>query len=332
MNAEKNINMRTTRFILPLLALALLCTFTSCNKNEDDGPYVRGTVNLLGDYAKDNHSITMTRKDVAVYRFDIQARGSDLRKIELWQYKGTGINAQQPLKLNTWEYPAVILGRDFTIDSSTLGSDMVDGQDVQYSVYAEDMDGNYTSLRLQVFVDIFAYSLTGEALYTGSTDATSRTFLNLQSGRRLVAANTISDPEGIDLGFAWLGSSPAANPAQACLVSFDQYWKTGIYNMFANEKNGWVKFRKVTMTGAEFGNIALTASNLKTLYDNATVIVPPDKSGFEQADERIAPNLAVGDVLALTTRNGRYGLIRITNVNSANKGSENVQMSILITK
>ncbi len=310
----------------------MVTLLSSCSKEEENGPYIRGTVNLLGDYVKDQHSITMTRQQTAVYRFDIQARGSDLRKIELWQYKGTGINAEQPTKLYTWAYPAVVLGRTYTIDSSSLGEDVVDGKDVQYSVYAEDMDGNFTSSRLQIFIDVFAYSLTGDALYTGSLDATSRTFLNLQSGRRLVVANTVSDPAGIDLGFAWLGSLPTANPAEACLISFDQYWKTGIYNMLTNEQTGWVKFRKTDMTQAEFEDISLTASDLESIYDAAAIITPPAGSGFEKAEERIAPNLSAGDVLALTTRDGRFGLIRITGVNSANKGSENVRMNILITK
>ena len=322
--------MRTLKLILPLFALTALL-FTSCSKEDADGPYVRGTVNLLGDYVKDQHSLTMTRRDVAIYRFDMQARGSDLRKVELWQYVGTGITAKEPVKLYTWEYPVTVLGRTFTIDSSTLGADVVSGEDVQYSVYVEDMEGNFTSFRLQIFVDVFAYSLTSEALYTGSADATSRTFLNLQSGRRFVAGNTIADPAGMDLGFAWLGSLPVAAPAEACLVSFDQYWKTGIYNMFANEKNGWVKFRKTNMLPAQFGDVSLSACDLKTIYDDASVIVPPAGLGFVQVDARIAPNLAVGDVLALTTRNERYGLILITNIDTANKGSENVQMSLLIT-
>ena len=136
----------------------------------------------------------------------------------------------------------------------------------------------------------------------------------------------------MDIGFAWLGSIHDSNPAMACLVSFDEYWKTGIYNMFSNEKNGWVKFRKTSMSPAQFGDISLTASDLRRIYQNGMDIVPPAGLGFDQMDERIAPNLAVGDMLTLTTRNGRYGLIHIIGIDSANKGNENVQMSILITK
>lgn len=315
-----------------LLPLVLLCMM-SCEKSEDNSPIIHGTVNRLGEFVKDQHTLMVTRKDTVVYRFDIMCPAAPIKKIELWQYVGTGINANQPIKLKTWDASTDKLDNVFTVNSSSLGQDFATNKDVQYSVYVEDMNHNYSSERLQIFVDVFSFSLTGSALYTGKTDATSKTFLNLESGRQFVIGNTISDPSGIDLGFAYLNNYPAEHPADACLVSFDQYWKTGIYNMFANEKNGRVYFRKMaSMTEEEFEDIAITAADLHAFYEEAEIMDPPAGLNFKVEEEGIAANMQEDDIYAIKTRDGRYGMIRILKIDASSKGNENVQLSVKISK
>lgn len=315
-----------------LTVILVLLTQISCTKMIDNRPDIIASVNKLGEYIEGQTLLNVERTDVAVFRFDIASNGAAIKKIELWKYTGYGVNATQPQLVKKWEEPADHIGNQFLVSSSVIGQEVAVNTDVQYSVYVEDMNGNYASERVQIFVDLTRYDLVENSLYTGNVAATSKTFLNLQSGRTLPVGQTIADPSGVDLGFAWMPENPDENPANACLVSFNQYWRTGIYNMLGDENNGSVKFRKAPdMTEEEFDDLSINRASLVSIYEKSTIMDPPEGSGFLKEDEAIAANVKVGDVFSVKTKDGRYGLFRVLSIDTR-KDNENIQLSILISK
>lgn len=320
-------------FELALIAI-LLPLMVGCEKDEVvNAIEINALVFKKGSVNVGNSLLLVNRTDTFEYKFEITCVDADIRKVELWQYEGTGVNTKQPLKLRTWEMPADSIGRSFSISSSSMNNSFINNKDMRYSVYVEDVNKNYKSAKVEVYTDISSYSYTANAIYNGNVESTSKTFINLQSGRLFTAGNTISDPEGVDFGFAYLSTVPKGAAARSCLVSFDQYWRTGIYNMFENEANGWTKFRKVAgLTPMRFDALKLTADSLKTFFESAAVLTPPFGLGFDPTGERIASRILANEYYAIQTKNGRYGLLQIVKLNTLTKGSENVQMNVLVTK
>lgn len=326
--------MKLIKYIELTLIVIVLSLLVSCEKNEIvNSIRINASVFKKGAVGGGNSFLLVNRTDTFEYKFEITCADADIRKVELWQYEGTGVNTKQPLKVRTWEMPADSIGRSFSISSSSMNNSFITNKDMRYSVYVEDVNKNYKSAKVEVYTNISSYSYTTNAIYNGNIESTSKTFINLQSGRLFTAGNTISDPEGIDFGFAYLSTVPKGAAARSCLVSFDQYWRTGIYNMFENEANGWTKFRKVTgFSQARFDALRLTPDSLKTFFENSSVLTPPPGLGFDPMSERIASKILANEYYAIQTKNGRYGLLQIVKLSTLTKGSENVQMNVLITK
>jgi hypothetical protein len=325
--------MKMIKYIELTVIALLMLLMVGCEKEAVNTIDINASVFKNGVADDGNSLLLVNRTDTLEFKFEITSTNADIRKVELWQYEGTGINTKQPLKIRTWEVPADSIGRSLIISSATMSNMFIFNKDIRYSVYVEDVNKNFSSAKVEVYTDISSYSYIANAIYNGNVESTSKTFVNLQSGRLFTAGNTISDPEGIDFGFAFLGTVPKGAAARACLVSFDQYWRTGIYNMFENQANAWTKFRKVTgMTAGRFVDIHLTNDSLRTIFENATVLAPPDGLGFDPLEERIASRIFANDYYAIQTKNGRFGLLQIIKLSTLTKGSENMQLNVLISK
>lgn len=112
-------------------------------------------------------------------------------------------------------------------------------EDCSYSVYVEDVNRNFSSARVNLYLDVTKYNVE---LTDGMPAATSKTFLCLETGRTFYVANIANDPKGIDLGFTYY----EGNDNKACLVSLDEYYKTGNYAMVVNDLNPEVIFKDAT--------------------------------------------------------------------------------------
>jgi hypothetical protein len=246
-----------------------------------------------------------------VYKFSIESNVG-LKKVELWQKTGIGVNAIEPKNVKTWNVA------DFVNKNKIEISDTIESlsSDVQYSVYVQDLNDNYETTKVNGFLDVMLYS---QKLTDGSEAGTSPTFLNIESGLNYYIANTIGDPTGMDLGFSYMENTTY----EACLVAFDEYYKTGNYGMVVNNLNPTITFRDATrlMTKTNFGDEVKVASDLKTFYDKAQLY--PNILSFTSG--KIAFALKNNDVIAFLTEDGRYGLLKVNNIERKDESVSNNQ-------
>ena len=169
------------------------------------------------------------------------------------------------------------------------------------------MSDSYSSAQVNLFLDVSRYSAS---LTDGMFDGSSPTFLNVESGRPLYVANTISDPKGIDFGFAYLESETTA---KACIVSFNEYYKTGNYAMVVNDNNNTTVFKDASAAVGDTTHIydaVENASQLTGYFADASDL----PSALDFTAGQVAPDLMAGDIIAYKTEDSRYGLIQVTAV------------------
>lgn len=310
------------------LKISVVCIIASvfalcgCSKDDDSKPIVTASVFESGQPTKGNNLITTIGTDVS-YKFEIKTPGSEIKKLELWKFEGEGINRQEPVKMGVWVYPTAKLGDSYVIEHDEPGLN----RDVRYSVYVQDMNDNFTTAQVNLTLDIMSYS---QQLTDGMSNGTSKTFLNLESGRTFYIANTIGDPKGMDLGFTYMEKQ---SDGKACLVSFDEYYKTGNYAMVANSLNPATSLKDATEW---FGDATLSdkikvKSDLKDAYDNADPITPI----LIYSADKIAKNLNVGDIIAFKTQDGRYGVIDVTDLDrkaEALTNSQTLSIDVMVQK
>jgi hypothetical protein len=278
-----------------------------CEKDEvATMPVISATASELGQAGTADEVQVTVGSDV-VYEFDVQSE-AEIKKIEIWRYQGTDVSKSEPTLELIMEYPAVEIGTAYNLKDTIEALDT----DVRYSIYVQDMNDSYTSAQVNLFLDVTRYSTS---LTDGMSNGSSPTFLNVESGRSLYVGNTISDPAGIDFGFAYLESEATL---KACFVSFNEYYKTGNYAMVVNENNNSTLFKDATAISASFAHIfdaVENASQLADYYNNAVtpeLILMPNNLYYTH--KHIAANLAAGDMISFVTDDGRYGLIQITAV------------------
>lgn len=301
--------------------ISILFLFTKCSESISDAPTIRTSVNILGESDRQQNEIMVPMGTDVVYKFELSST-SDIKTIELWSRKGTGVNAEVPKKQKSWSYLSSELGKKFVVTDTIQSL----SEDEQYSVYVQDSNDNFSTDLVSCFLDVTLYEQT---LTDGASSGNTKTFMNFESGRSLFIANTISDPAGVDIGFSYMENSDY----QACLVSFDEYYKTGNYAMVKNNLNAAVTFKDATgiVSSEELGTIAESATALKNLFDGATDY--PTILDFSTG--KIAPAIQEGDVVSFQTQDNRYGLIHVKAIDRKAESISNNQtitLEVIIMK
>ncbi len=251
--------------------------------------------------------------DTLVYQFEVISPDG-FEKIEFSSFAGVGVNQKAP----------VVLSKVENLSGTTwILVDTIENiqEDVRYSVYVQDLNRQYKSMKINAYLDVSRYLST--TLYDGLTNGTSKTFINVESGRTFYIANTIGDPAGIDFGFTYMENK---SNVLAALVSFDAYWYTGNYATVANDLNQPVTFRKSPSANVSSStwikSKVKNANDLKVLFDSA---VPYSSVLPLLPDEKAAVNLKARDVVAFKTADGRYGLLQVISVDTKSGSPANTQ-------
>ena len=279
-----------------------------CDDNDPEGPEISATTFVAGS-EPGTAELRVPEGAEVVYRFDIKS-AAPISKIEVWYRPGLGANMEAPMEEKTIELYGEV--SEYVV-SDTLTLD----EDCSYSVYVEDVNRNFSSARVNLYLDVTKYNVE---LTDGMPAATSKTFLCLETGRTFYVANIANDPKGIDLGFTYY----EGNDNKACLVSLDEYYKTGNYAMVVNDLNPEVIFKDatdlVTKEKSVFDEVD-KASDLKDIFDQAKDY----PTVLDYTAGKIAPALEEEDMIAFRTEDGRYGVMKVKEIDRKNEDTSNNQ-------
>lgn len=275
-----------------------------CDDNDPEGPEISATTFVAGS-EPGTAELRVPEGAEVVYRFDIKS-AAPISKIEVWYRPGLGANMEAPMEEQTIELYGEV--SEYVV-SDTLTLD----EDCSYSVYVEDVNRNFSSARVNLYLDVTKYNVE---LTDGMPAATSKTFLCLETGRTFYVANIANDPKGIDLGFTYY----EGNDNKACLVSLDEYYKTGNYAMVVNDLNPEVIFKDPAATESVFDQVN-KASELKDIFDRAKDY----PTVLDYTAGKIAPALEEEDMIAFRTEDGRYGLMKVKEIDRKNEDVSNNQ-------
>lgn len=279
-----------------------------CDDNDPEGPEISATTFVAGS-EPGTAELRVPEGAEVVYRFDIKS-AAPISKIEVWYRPGLGANMEAPMEEKTIELYGEV--SEYVV-SDTLTLD----EDCSYSVYVEDVNRNFSSARVNLYLDVTKYNVE---LTDGMPAATSKTFLCLETGRTFYVANIANDPKGIDLGFTYY----EGNDNKACLVSLDEYYKTGNYAMVVNDLNPEVIFKDatdlVTKESVFFDEVD-KASDLKDIFDQAKDY----PTVLDYTAGKIAPALEEEDMIAFRTEDGRYGVMKVKEIDRKNEDTSNNQ-------
>lgn len=275
-----------------------------CDDNDPEGPEISATTFVAGS-EPGTAELRVPEGAEVVYRFDIKS-AAPISKIEVWYRPGLGANMEAPMEEKTIELYGEV--SEYVV-SDTLTLD----EDCSYSVYVEDVNRNFSSARVNLYLDVTKYNVE---LTDGMPAATSKTFLCLETGRTFYVANIANDPKGIDLGFTYY----EGNDNKACLVSLDEYYKTGNYAMVVNDLNPEVIFKDATDLVSVFDEVD-KASDLKDIFDQAKDY----PTVLDYTAGKIAPALEEEDMIAFRTEDGRYGVMKVKEIDRKNEDTSNNQ-------
>lgn len=276
-----------------------------CDDNDPEGPEISATTFVAGS-EPGTAELRVPEGAEVVYRFDIKS-AAPISKIEVWYRPGLGANMEAPMEEKTIELYGEV--SEYVV-SDTLTLD----EDCSYSVYVEDVNRNFSSARVNLYLDVTKYNVE---LTDGMPAATSKTFLCLETGRTFYVANIANDPKGIDLGFTYY----EGNDNKACLVSLDEYYKTGNYAMVVNDLNPEVIFKDVDVTKESVFDEVDKASDLKDIFDQAKDY----PTVLDYTAGKIAPALEEEDMIAFRTEDGRYGVMKVKEIDRKNEDTSNNQ-------
>lgn len=279
-----------------------------CDDNDPEGPEISATTFVAGS-EPGTAELRVPEGAEVVYRFDIKS-AAPISKIEVWYRPGLGANMEAPMEEKTIELYGEV--SEYVV-SDTLTLD----EDCSYSVYVEDVNRNFSSARVNLYLDVTKYNVE---LTDGMPAATSKTFLCLETGRTFYVANIANDPKGIDLGFTYY----EGNDNKACLVSLDEYYKTGNYAMVVNDLNPEVIFKDATtdlVTKESVFDEVDKASDLKDIFDRAKDY----PTVLDYTAGKIAPALEEEDMIAFRTEDGRYGVMKVKEIDRKNEDVSNNQ-------
>lgn len=276
-----------------------------CDDNDPEGPEISATTFVAGS-EPGTAELRVPEGAEVVYRFDIKS-AAPISKIEVWYRPGLGANMEAPMEEKTIELYGEV--SEYVV-SDTLTLD----EDCSYSVYVEDVNRNFSSARVNLYLDVTKYNVE---LTDGMPAATSKTFLCLETGRTFYVANIANDPKGIDLGFTYY----EGNDNKACLVSLDEYYKTGNYAMVVNDLNPEVIFKDATDLVESVFDEVDKASDLKDIFDRAKDY----PTVLDYTAGKIAPALEEEDMIAFRTEDGRYGVMKVKEIDRKNEDVSNNQ-------
>ena len=275
-----------------------------CDDNDPEGPEISATTFVAGS-EPGTAELRVPEGAEVVYRFDIKS-AAPISKIEVWYRPGLGANMEAPMEEKTIELYGEV--SEYVV-SDTLTLD----EDCSYSVYVEDVNRNFSSARVNLYLDVTKYNVE---LTDGMPAATSKTFLCLETGRTFYVANIANDPTGIDLGFTYY----EGNDNKACLVSLDEYYKTGNYAMVVNDLNPEVIFKDATDLVTK-ESVFDEVSDLKDIFDQAKDY----PTVLDYTAGKIAPALEEEDMIAFRTEDGRYGVMKVKEIDRKNEDTSNNQ-------
>lgn len=275
-----------------------------CDDNDPEGPEISATTFVAGS-EPGTAELRVPEGAEVVYRFDIKS-AAPISKIEVWYRPGLGANMEAPMEEKTIELYGEV--SEYVV-SDTLTLD----EDCSYSVYVEDVNRNFSSAWVNLYLDVTKYNVE---LTDGMPAATSKTFLCLETGRTFYVANIANDPKGIDLGFTYY----EGNDNKACLVSLDEYYKTGNYAMVVNDLNPEVIFKDAVTKESVFDEVD-KASDLKDIFDQAKDY----PTVLDYTAGKIAPALEEEDMIAFRTEDGRYGVMKVKEIDRKNEDTSNNQ-------
>ena len=301
--------MNKIRFFLILLPLFILM---GCSEIDVENPIV-----ITSGIAKKGQVLDDAEKrfqlgDTVVYKFEVTSPNG-ISKIEFSNFQGVGVNQKAPVILSKIEN---VNGTTWTLVDTIKNIQ----DDVRYSIYIEDNNRQFKTKQINIFLDISRFMAV--VLYDGLINGTSKTFINVESGRTFFVANTISDPTAMDFGFAYL---EAQSQVLACFVSFDDYWNTGNYPSVVNTLNQPLSFKKwgtATTVNTWIKANVKNSADLKAKYEaaaNYPSVAPVLPDG------KAAVNIKAKDVISFKTADGRYGLIQVTYVNPRSGSTANNQ-------
>jgi hypothetical protein len=289
----KNVLKSNIIIIVMMVVFSQLICLTSCDNVAQIDPEIASTID--GVSVKE---ATFANGTEVTYNFKIKT-AEKISRVEFYKIS----NGTSELVLRVLRSYGDIDSNEFEI----TGKVTVD-KDIKLSLYVADIAENLKNEQVILFSEYnqFTDILLSDAL----ADGTSKTFLNTSLGisHYLSAANV--DRTSVDLGFNYLETVVGA---KACFISMDEYSKVGIYP-FSGTQN--------TTTFKLADNFTFSSkADIIAKYNSGAEF--PVLSGYTQS--KIAPNLNVGQCIALKTQSGNYALINIKAIDRKSEATNNTQ-------
>ena len=124
-----------------------------CDDNDPEGPEISATTFVAGS-EPGTAELRVPDGTEVVYRFDIKS-AAPIAKIEVWYRSGLGANMDAPMEEKTIDLSAELNVYNEYVVSDTL----ILSEDCSYSVYVEDVNRNFSSARVNLFMDVTKYNV-----------------------------------------------------------------------------------------------------------------------------------------------------------------------------
>ena len=197
-----------------------------------------------------------------------------------------------------------------TSDNFTFTYD-TDGDDADmmrtFTVRATDVDGNVGELDINVEVIGSLNTYTAVLLEAPLGNDQSQTFFSASTGMTYTRTEANANPNIIDFGYNFTNQDGAA------IVSPSDYLQS-IQNLNTTLRGRVTNFRETTLDNF---NSTLTGAESRALFD-AVGGTPATR----------ARNLAVGDVYAFSTNEGRTGIFRVTALESGANENDGITIEV----
>lgn len=167
-------------------------------------------------------------------------------------------------------------------------------------------------------VDVTAYSAV--LLYAPTGDSTSQTFFSTSTGETYSYADVVGTTDTvsqyIDFGYFY------GQTVGASLQSADDYTPSSTYDLTQWTIRNATEFRTTNLTSDDFDAITESQGNdIEAFYETGTALDNPKR--VEQ--------LAAGDVVAFTTSDSRFGLIKVVEVTGTFNQGDNIEIEVKVT-
>lgn len=289
----KKVLKSNTVLIGMLVVFSQLIFLTSCDKDAQIEPVITSTID--GVSVKE---ATYANGTEVTYKFKIKTI-EKISRIELYKIS----NGVSELVLRVLKTYGDIDSTEYEI----TGKVTVD-KDIKLSLYVADIAENS---KIEQVVLLSEYTQFTDILLSDALlDGTSRTFLNTSLGINHYLSSANVDRNSVDLGFNYLESVVGG---KACLISMDEYSKVGIYPFTGTQNSTSFKLAN---------NFTFTSkADIIAKFNSGTDF--PLIAGYTQG--KIAPDLNVGQCIALKTQSGNYALINVKAIDRKSEATNNTQ-------